>query len=65
VLSGVVYMTKSRSLDVVGHVTIRFAIDYFLFASSEFSGKAHHLATMHTLHLQTDDRQTDRRNTVA
>jgi len=34
-----------------------------MFAFSQFFGKMHRSATIHT--LQTDDRQTDGRNTVA
>jgi len=47
-----------RSRGVIGHVTIRFPLGYFLFASSDSFclGKTHRLATIHT--LQTDDRQT-------
>ena len=48
----------SGSRNVIGHVTIRFPIGHFLSAASEFFGKTHRLATIHT--LQT----TDRRNIV-
>jgi len=51
----------SGSRNVIGHVTIRFAIDHFPFAASDnFCGKTHRLATIHIM-LQT----TDRQNTVA
>jgi len=48
------------SRDIIGHMTIQFSIPvgHFLFASLEFFGKTHHLATIHA--LQT----TDRRNTI-
>jgi len=48
----------SGSRDVIGHVTIRFPISHFLFASSVFQYKTHSLATIITLQT-TDDRQTD------
>ena len=50
---------RFRSRDVISHVTIRFPIGHFLFASSHFFGKTHRLVTIHT--LQT----TDGHNTVA
>jgi len=43
----------SESRNVIGHVTIPFAIGHILFASSDsFCGKTHRLATMHNV---TDD----------
>jgi len=47
----------SGSRDVVGHVTIRFIIGHFLFASSDsFFGMTHRLTTIHR--SQTTERRT-------